>query len=121
MPDTVSLTKILVGIDGKNLKIGEKEKDEERDFTVRDCILIALEQGSIMAQNKEPLSEVEKLNGYYLSKKIQDEDRTGYTFKSKEVTMIRKYANLRFASVIFGALVDILDPGEQEDDAAKSD
>ena len=118
MPDTVSLTKPLVGLDGKNLKLGEG--DEERDFDVRSAIMLAILQGSTVAQNKDKLSDVEKLNSYKLAKKISNEENTGCSLKSEEVTMIKKFANFRFGTEVYGALLEHIDPAEVEiEDAAK--
>ncbi len=120
MPDTVSLTKCLMGLDKKVLKLGEGK--EEKDFTVRDAIMLSLLQGSLLAQNKDNLSDIEKIAAYVLAKKISDEDRTGYTFKSEEITMVKKFAGYRFGTEVFGSLLEHIDPAEVKDkDAAESD
>ena len=120
MPDTISLEKSLMGLDGKNLKLGEG--DEEQDFLVRDAIMLSVLQGSVIAQNKDKLSDIEKLRAYKLAKKISDEEKVEYRLTSNETTMVKKFANLRFSTEIYGALLEHIDPAELlEDDAAKSD
>lgn len=122
VPNEVSLKKILMGLDGKNLKIGDDPNDL-RDLDVRSAIMISLLQGSVMAQQKDDLPDTEKLDCYMLARKISDEGLKKYSFKSEETTMVKKFAVLRFPTESYGALLEELEPAlfQKGKDAAKAD
>ena len=107
---TVSLTAKLLSVDGKTpMMIGDGDTAKEMD--VRRAILLSLLQGSGQAQEQGKLTEDEKLDCYLLSKKISDDDRTGFTFSAAQTTLIKRCAYLRLPTEPFGALVEQIDPG----------
>jgi len=122
MSDTVSLIKELKDLDGAPLKLVDDGKEEK--LNVRTAIKLALTQGSQFAQQKGELDETQKLDAYMLARDVVNTNGTGYSFTPEEITIIKKFAYLRWPTEYYGALLEVIDPvtfKKKEKSAAKSD
>ena len=113
--ETTSLTKVLLGVDGKPLEM-QLDGGETEEMTVRRAVLLSLLQGPefLVRMNRTPLGDGEKLDCFVLARDVSDKERTGYTFASEEVTLIKKLAAVRLPTEPYGALVLELDPGARK-------
>ena len=111
--DTISLTKMLVGMDGKHVKLMEEDengKRTSRNMDVRLAIMLALRQGSRIAEQNKALSESDKIRCFELGVKVSNEESSGCTFKLEDRVLIKRLANLWLSAEPYGAFLMIFDP-----------
>ena len=111
--ETTSLTKLLRGLDGEVLRISRGPKDVA-DMSIREAVKFCLLQGpdALRVNGKQPLSDEEKFKCFMLAREIENTEATGFTFKSEQVTLIKKLAASALPTEPYGVLVLELDPGE---------
>lgn len=113
--ETTSLTKVLRGLDGEVLRISRGLKDVV-DMSIREAVKFCLLQGpdALRVNGKPPLSDEEKFKCFMLAREIENTEATGFTFKSEQVTLIKKLAASALPTEPYGVLVLELDPGEEK-------
>ena len=116
--ETISLTKKLMGWNRKPLKIVYEDDDGSKhteDMDVRHAVLMALRFGSAMAEQEKKLSEPEKIRCHILGIKVGDERNKGCSFKSGDISLIKRLANYRLMAEQYCALLEILAPQDLEE------
>ena len=103
-PEGIIIDAVLTGIDGRELKIGEKQLP----MTIRRACEAALLLGCDQVEPKKST----KLAAYKFAKRLAKvPDRGRYLFSADEVAMIEKYAVPTARVEAYGQLIELIDPG----------
>jgi hypothetical protein len=116
-----SLTEVLKSAKGEPLKLITNEdamrEDSEvtpewSDTTVREAILLSLEQGPdlLVRMNQPPMGDIEKLEAHALAVAVGNRERTGFPFNTDDKKLIRRLSNVRLPARMHCALTLHLDP-----------